>query len=164
MEPNIPPTDTTDKKQSKRSFLSYGILGVIAFLIVVFMYNKAKNDSSAASAERVAATVAAVANPAMDAAKDNALNNPSFDSYLNLGLMYYRTGENQYCINATLKALEFPTTTDKQAMAYNNLCSVYNVLSMSNEAIKACQKAISLSADFQLAKNNLKVAMSAKKE
>ena len=185
MEPNTIPSDTTDtanttdstdtietattasseQNQPAKPFLSYVILAVIAFLVVTFLYNRKKNEPTAAPEGQSAIVPApSSANPAMDAAKDKALNDPGFDSYLNLGLVYYKDGQFQYCINATLKALEYSTTADKQAVAYNNLCSSYNQLSMFDEAINACQKSISLSPDFQLAKNNLKAAMAAKKE
>lgn len=150
-------TSQTENK-STRQWASYGIIAVVAVILVIFLFNNAEQTSN--SSERQSPTP----NSELETAKDKALTNPSFLTYLNLGLLYYKTGEYQNCINITIKALEYPATPEKQAIAYNNLCSAYNVLNMPEEAIKAGEKAISLQPDFELAKNNLKAALSLKKK
>ncbi len=150
-------TFQSDQNKPKRQWSSYAILALIAIILVVFLYNRSKTDSVP---EQVQAT-ASTANSELERAKDNALSNPGFDTYVNLGLLYYRNEEYQNCINITIKALEFSAPPEKQALAYNNIGSAYNVLSMPDSAIKACEKALSLKPDMELAKNNLKAAKSA---
>jgi len=59
------------------------------------------------------------------------------------------------CIEPAQNALKL---NRKSADAYNNICSAYNNLKKWNEAIGACQQALKLKSDFQLAKNNLAFA------
>ncbi len=148
-------------KKFKTQWVSIVLIGFISVLFVVNFFDEGKNNPDLKDGES-ASTTSPASNPELDAAKDNALFNPSFVSYLNLGTAYYKTGQQQNCITMTLKALEYPATPDKQAIAYNNLCSAYNVLKMPDEAIKACEEALKLQPDFERAKNNLKSAVSLK--
>ena len=44
------------------------------------------------------------------------------------------------------------------------MCSAYNQLKMYDKAIEACNKAIAIKPDFELAKNNLKLAQTSKNQ
>ena len=48
------------------------------------------------------------------------------------------------------------------ALAYNNICAAYNALKQWDDAIAACERALVIDPDFELAKNNLGVAVQAK--
>ncbi len=71
---------------------------------------------------------------------------------INLSLAAYQIEEYQAAIELIQEALSL---NPKNAVAWNNLCSYYNAVQQYVEAEKACLKAIKLSPDFQLAKNNL---------
>jgi len=43
-------------------------------------------------------------------------------------------------------------------VAYNNICAAYNQLQQWDQAIAACQRALVIQPDFELAKNNLAAA------
>ncbi|MCF8299163.1 MAG: tetratricopeptide repeat protein, partial [Saprospiraceae bacterium] len=60
------------------------------------------------------------------------------------------------CVKMAKKAAELDPS---HALAYNNICSAYNVLGKYELAKKACEKALEINPDFDLAKNNLKVAI-----
>ena len=80
---------------------------------------------------------------------------PTEQAYLSLSLYYYNEGMYKKCIEPAQNALKL---NRKSADAYNNICSAYNNLKKWNEAIGACQQALKLKSDFQLAKNNLAFA------
>lgn len=74
---------------------------------------------------------------------------------LSLSYTYYVNNCFEKGIKACEKALTFePANAD----AYNNMCSCYNCLGLWEKAEEACKKAIELRPDFELAKNNLKIA------
>jgi tetratricopeptide (TPR) repeat protein len=91
----------------------------------------------------------------MDAIKSN----PTEQSYLSLSLYFYREGMYAKCIESAQDALKI---NPKSADAYNNICSAYNNLKKWDKAIEACNRAVELKPDFQLAKNNLQFAMQRK--
>jgi tetratricopeptide (TPR) repeat protein len=59
------------------------------------------------------------------------------------------------CVEASQLAIKIDPTSK---IAYNNICSAYNVLGEYALAAEACQKALDIDPDFERAKNNLKVA------
>jgi len=79
-----------------------------------------------------------------------------FEDYLNLGFHFYQRHEYLKSIAASKLAV---SKSPLNALAYNNLCSAYNELKLWNEAISACEKAIELAPDFDLARNNLNWAI-----
>lgn len=89
------------------------------------------------------------------AAKQRALENPTAENYIEWGLAEYNDGNYQACIDICNKALELKPD---MAIAYNNICSSYNMMKQWEKAIPACEKAIEIDPNFQLAKNNLKWA------
>jgi tetratricopeptide (TPR) repeat protein len=98
---------------------------------------------------------------AIEAAEKSASSLPSFQTYLNLGLVYYQSGLYEKSIAATLQAISFDSS---QAVAYNNLAAAYGALGLWDLEIEACEKALQLDPDFQLAKNNLSWAKRRKAE
>lgn len=92
----------------------------------------------------------------IEAAEKKALAGPATArTYLDLGIVYYYDGFYEKCIEAARKALG---VDPKNAEAYNVICSALNSLKRYEEAIGACNMAIKLQPDFQLAKNNLAFA------
>lgn len=84
--------------------------------------------------------------------KKNISVQPSEQEYLKLSLFYYYEGMFFQCIEAAEEVLKFnPNSAD----AYNTICSAYNNLRKWDDAIKACEQAIRIKPDFELAKNNL---------
>jgi len=89
-----------------------------------------------------------------------AQQQPTPENYLNLSLEYYYAGRYQDCANAASDALRVKPDYD---LAYNNICSAYNMLHEWDKAIEAGQKAVALNPNSQLAKNNLNVALEGRK-
>ncbi len=85
--------------------------------------------------------------------------NPTPENYINLSLEYYTQGMYRECILAAEEAAKLRPTYD---IAYNNICSAYNMLHEWDKAIEAGQKAVELNPNNQLAKNNLKAAFDGK--
>ncbi len=83
---------------------------------------------------------------------DYAIANPTAENYLNLSLEYYNAGKFLECVAACEEALKINPNFD---LAYNNICSAYNMLSNWDKAIEAGQKAVDINPNNQLVKNNL---------
>jgi tetratricopeptide (TPR) repeat protein len=60
------------------------------------------------------------------------------------------------CIAACEKAISIDSNN---AVAYNNICSSYNALAKYNKAKEACEQALKINPGFELAKNNLNLAL-----
>ena len=93
-------------------------------------------------------------------AESAAKQKPSPENYLNLSLAYYNEGRYLDCVHACEQALKLKPDYD---LAYNNICSAYNMLHDYDNAIAAGKKAVALSPNSQLAKNNLQAAIDGKK-
>ena len=74
---------------------------------------------------------------------------------MNLSLNYYLQENFVKCIELSRKVVEIDP---QNHIAYNNMCASFNNLGRYEEAKAACEKALKLSPDFELAKNNLKLA------
>jgi len=92
---------------------------------------------------------------------ENAKLSPSPENYLNVSLEYYNSGQYENSITACEEALKLNPDYD---LAYNNICSAYNMLKNWDKAVEAGQKAVQLNPNNQLAKNNLAWALSEKKK
>jgi tetratricopeptide (TPR) repeat protein len=84
---------------------------------------------------------------------------PAAEGYLNLSLMYCKTGKYEDCAYAAREALRL---RPNYAEAYNNIAAAYQSMGRWEEAIRAAQEAIRLKPDFQLARNNLAYASAQK--
>ncbi len=81
------------------------------------------------------------------------------NEYLNLSLKYYNEQKYKDCIEAAKKSIEANPTS----AAYNNICAAYNQLNQPDLAIEACNNALKLDTNNQLARGNLGWALSLKK-
>jgi tetratricopeptide (TPR) repeat protein len=86
-------------------------------------------------------------------------DHPTAENYLDLSLLYDRTGRYQDCIAAAKKAIQLRPNYPE---AYNNIAAAYEDLHQWDEAIAAAQQALKLKPDYQLAKNNLTYSLSQK--
>lgn len=77
--------------------------------------------------------------------------NPTASGYMQLGLEYFKKADY---INS-LKASKRSVKIEKSSIAYNNICSAYNMLMMYEEAITAGGKALEIDQNMQLVKNNI---------
>jgi tetratricopeptide (TPR) repeat protein len=80
--------------------------------------------------------------------------------YIQKSLVYYNQKEYLKCIEQCYKALELQPSND---IAYNNICASYNQLQQWDNSIAAGKKGLTLNPNNQLLKNNLQVALDAKK-
>lgn len=92
-------------------------------------------------------------------AEKQAKDTPTPENWLNLSLIYYNAGRFQDCVNAAEEALKLRPNYD---LAYNNICSAYNVMHEWDKAIEAGKKAVELNPSNQLAKNNLQASLNGK--
>lgn len=90
------------------------------------------------------------------ALEEEVKRNPNSINLIALSLQQYFDGKYTDCINSCKKVLELEP---QNVTALNNICSAYNSMKMYDMAEKYCEKAIEISPDFELAKNNLKVAI-----
>lgn len=86
-----------------------------------------------------------------------ALADPTPEGYLRLSLAYCRESRFQECIEASGKALKLDPA---RIEAYNNICYAQTRIGAKSLAIKACESALAIDPDFELARNNLKLAQS----
>jgi tetratricopeptide (TPR) repeat protein len=77
---------------------------------------------------------------------------PTAENYVSISLIYYRQGLFLKSADANKEAIKINPSF---AIAYNNLCAVYNNLQMWDDAITAGEKAVQLDPNSQLYKNNL---------
>jgi tetratricopeptide (TPR) repeat protein len=84
-----------------------------------------------------------------------ARTHPNAANYIQLSLSYYNFGCYQKCVDAATEALKYDANS---AVAYNNICSGYNMLAMWDKAIEAGEKGLKISPDDNLLKNNLQAA------
>ena len=96
---------------------------------------------------------------AIEAALKRVSDKPNYDSYVNLGLVYYDARNYDEAIKAWTRAIELNSNS---ALAYNDIAAAYGALNNWDEEIKACKKALSIDPNMTLAKNNLNWAISQK--
>ncbi len=80
--------------------------------------------------------------------------------YINESLRYYKERNYLACIQAARKSNEILPN----AIAYNNICTAYNMLNQYDKAIEACNMALKLDSNHKLAKGNLNYALEKKLE
>jgi len=83
--------------------------------------------------------------------------NPSYESYLGLGVAYYNTHRYQEAIDAWQQGLQFKPNSE---VLYSNMGAAYGCMSKWQEQKAACEKALSINPNFALAQNNLNWAKS----
>ena len=82
------------------------------------------------------------------------------EAFLNLSLEYYNNGQYLECAQAAEEAARLKPDYD---LAYNNICTAYNMLKEWDKAIAAGQKAVAINPNNIQAKNNLQVSLDGKK-
>lgn len=123
------------------------LLAIVIVLVVVLFIGRSWFGSSGPNS-----TVAGSAAPP-DA------NTAAFRQQTALGLQAYQSNDFPKAEAAFRKAVEY---APENAVAYNNLGSALNAQGKFDEAIPLLQKAVSLDANFGLAKNNLAFAITSK--
>ncbi|SEM20642.1 TPR repeat-containing protein [Aquimarina amphilecti] len=78
---------------------------------------------------------------------------PSSNSFGQLALLEY---DNKNYINSVNALKEAVRLDPNNYIAFNNLCSIYNNLLLFDEAKLACEKALLIKSNMELAKNNLR--------
>jgi tetratricopeptide (TPR) repeat protein len=127
------------------------ILTACVLLAIPTGYLLLHHGSTNAVQARAAQTAApnTVNMPALEAALKA---DPSEANKINLSLGYIQTGQE----GRAVRLLDGMTALDpKDAMAWNNLCVAHTLEQEFADGIAACNQAVSLKPDFQLAKNNL---------
>lgn len=87
-----------------------------------------------------------------DFAEDN-----SIIKYFNLGFSLYQEKKFPKAIEMFKKTISFDSL---HVLAYNNLGACYGDMALWKEEIDACEKALLIKPDFQLARNNIEYAKS----
>ncbi|WP_298548068.1 tetratricopeptide repeat protein [uncultured Aquimarina sp.] len=143
-------------KLNSSNIIAYNNLG--ASYNTLLMYDKAKE----------ALGIALLIDPDFDLALNNMKiaeqgmerrkkKDFSEQEYLALSFNYYTTRNYKDCIKVSEELL---STFPNNATAYNNICISYNNIGEWKKAIKACENALRINSDFELAKNNLEWAKS----
>jgi len=78
------------------------------------------------------------------------------DLYIELSEKLYNTGEYEKAIEVCIQLLNF---APNNKLAYNNMCASYNQLKQWDLAKIACENALKIDSNFQIAKNNLNWAL-----
>ncbi len=142
------------------------VLSLVLFIPLGYLVyaNFVQKQPEAIPATEVKTTeTSAVGNiqSAVEAAKGATEKAPSYQTFLNLGLVYYQAGDFEKSVAATQKAIDLDPN---QAVAYNNIAAAYGAMEKWDVEIAACEKALQLDPNFQLAKNNLAWAKSQKEK
>lgn len=95
----------------------------------------------------------------LDEMLDFVAKNPTETNYINLSLEFYNKQMYRQCIDACREALKI---NPKSVLAYNNICTAYNMLGEYDNAIEAGKKALAIDPDNTLAKGNLQLALTKK--
>lgn len=74
------------------------------------------------------------------------------NEYVTLSYNHYKAKDYKGCIAISNKLL---TVYPNNEIAYNNICSSYNMIGEYKKGLKACEKALEINPNFELAKNNL---------
>jgi tetratricopeptide (TPR) repeat protein len=124
--------------------------------LVNFLTDLNTNPAYVASEQERAALMKKKLDDMAAAAKQ--ANTP--EAYLNLSLEYYNNGQYLECAHAAEESVRLKPDYD---LAYNNICTAYNMLKDWDKAIAAGQKAIVINPNNIQAKNNLQVSLDGKK-
>jgi Flp pilus assembly protein TadD len=74
------------------------------------------------------------------------------DLYIELSEKLYLNSQYEKAIDVCIQLLKF---APNNKLAYNNMCASYNQLKEWDLAKTACQNALTIDPNFQIAKNNL---------
>lgn len=82
------------------------------------------------------------------------------DALLKLSLELYTNGDFEGCVEICKKIIAL---NPNNSLAYNNMCSAYNNLNKTDEAMTACTRALQIDPNFTRARNNLNIAIDKKR-
>jgi len=150
MEENPEPVEESISPGQMRT-IKIVVIIVVVLLPLLYLLLKSKSPAPADLPPVVAAQPAADI-PALESKVQAA---PTAENMVNLSVAYINNKMPGKCISLLKKAIKL-SPDSKQA--YNNLGVAYTMLRQYNNGIAACNRAISLDNNFQLAKNNLKWA------
>ncbi|HEU4718051.1 MAG TPA: tetratricopeptide repeat protein, partial [Bacteroidia bacterium] len=91
--------------------------------------------------------------------EDSLRKNPSYTGYVSLSMQWYAAGNYGRALAAGQQAVKI---NPGDATGWNNICAYANALHEWDIAIDAGKKALKIKPDFQLAKNNLDIALKGK--
>jgi Flp pilus assembly protein TadD len=135
---------------------------VLVGLALASCSKKAAPPGAPGSAPQASASAAAPDTKAeVERARIAVGQAPNYANFLALGLAQMNDEQNEAAAQSFEQAIRLDP---KNAYGYNNLCFAYNKLSRWKAAIDACQRAISLAPDMQIARNNLAWSQDRQKE
>ena len=149
-------SSNTENKGNSNRTAKIAILIVLLLLPIVYLFVKTSGTTEPPKEQ------AAANQPAKTdiASLENAANsNPTFDNLINVSMAYINNKMPEKSIIPLQKAIAI---NPNSAIAYNNLGVAYIMMQQYQEGIDACNKALSIDATFQLAKNNFKWGMDEK--
>jgi tetratricopeptide (TPR) repeat protein len=159
-------TETNNSEPSfKLNYISLILILVILIPAVYTIWANLQPATPAPDISKATQTQTPTAPPptangaALEAALKRVADKPDYDSYINLGIVYYQAAKYEDAIKTWNKAIEL---NPKSAVAYNDIAAAYGAINQYDEEIKACEKALSIDPTMTLAKNNLKWAQSQK--
>lgn len=150
------PTETKEQQLPIGLSAATGVLWLVLLIPVAYTFisniQKESVMPEIKPAPRVVQQIPLVSTSALDAAVKAASENPGYKTLLNLGLEYYSVGNYKQSIEVWNKALTYNNSSD---LLYTNIAAAYGALQMWDEEIAACEKALSINPNFDLAKRNL---------
>jgi tetratricopeptide (TPR) repeat protein len=147
-------------KEQKELSLSFNVATAVLFVSVFipFAYTIGTNFQKKTvvpeikPAPKAVQQTPVVVSSGIDAALKQVADSPGYKSFLNLGLVYYNAGSYRESIEAWNKALKYESRSE---LLYTNIAAAYGALGMWDEEIVACEKALAINPNFDLAKRNL---------
>jgi predicted Zn-dependent protease len=159
-------TVVNKEKETEPSFkLNYATVILLLVIAIPLVYTVVTNLQPKSAppvitpATNTAKETPANSSNAIESALQGVADNPSYQTYLNLGLAYYNVSKFPESVKAWEKALEYNPKSD---LAYNNIAAAYGAMNKWDEEIEACKKALEINPNFDLAKRNLKWAQEMK--
>jgi tetratricopeptide (TPR) repeat protein len=136
------------------------ILGMVVIFVLPFAYlalHRGHSDTVGASEQRPPAA----STPDVAALEAAASSNPTAANQINLSQAYI----NANTPGRAVAVLQILLASDpKNAIAWNNLCVAHTLLQDYMPALDACNHALQIDPNYQLARNNLKWAQDEKQK
>jgi tetratricopeptide (TPR) repeat protein len=159
------PTAKKEKDAEPSFKLNYATIILLLVILIPMLYTVFTNLQPKAGPPVITPaaantnTATATSSSAIETALKAVADNPSYQTYLNLGLAYYGASKYTESVEAWRKALGYNPKSD---LAYNNIAAAYGAMNMWDEEIEACKQALAINPNFDLAKRNLKWAQEMK--